>query len=286
LGPDVIRLAKGIRKKFYSGEARLPVLPEAVIKVRAIVEDKSKGAYDIAQAIQSDSTLSSTVLRLANSARFGVSGKEVRNLPAAIQRLGGRRTLQLLIGISSKIHMPIREKILLDIQRRSTSHSLRVATAAQYLARIVCGTDPNEAFLAGLLHDVGILAIICAVPKDLCTCSAEVREECMNMLHREMGGRLLMHWNMPVCFSYVAVHHGIESDDRPREKLIDFVDVAGYLVNTLILNASSGSDLNISGLASIPALKRLGVTPTHLAAVEVEFEDGFNELQNIFGVLP
>jgi len=253
------------------------VLPEAVVRVRAILDDDSKGAQDIARVIQSDSTLSMTVLRLANSARFAPAGKEVCSLSAAIQRLGGRRTLHLLIAISGKVHMSIRHPLLQSIHRESVEYSLRVAAVAQILAGVLRAADPGEAFLAGLLHDVGISAIVCAVPEELSACEPDELRHCVEMLHREMGGRLLLHWGMPACFSQVAVHHGIESDDRPHEQLIDFVDAAASLLSAGNIAADPDAARHV------PAFGRLGVTATHLAAVEVEMEDGVSEVQQLFG---
>jgi len=279
MASGINRLAVKVREKFYSGEARLPVLPEAVVRVRAIVGDDTKGAHDIAEAIRQDSTLSTTVLRLANSARFNPGGREVRSLPAAIQRLGGRRTLQLLIAISSKLLIRVSHPLLLEIHRESSAHALRIAVTAQTLARVIRDSDPEEVFLAGLIHDVGVLAVVCAVPDELLACAADELRRCVDMLHREMGGRLLLHWEMPLCFSQVAVHHGIESEDRPRERLIDFVDAAEFLLGLFARNGP----ISASGMDNMPAVRRLGVTETHLAAVRVGLEEGIGELQGVLG---
>ncbi|MDX8396312.1 MAG: HDOD domain-containing protein [Mariprofundaceae bacterium] len=280
---DATQMAALIRKRFNNGEAKLPTLPEAVLKVKAIVEDESKGAVDIAKVLSSDPTFSTTVIRIANSAKFKTSANEIRSLPMAIQRLGGRRTLQLLIAISSKVHMRVKDKQLQSILRKVTKHSLLVAVAAQHLARLIGSAEPEEAFLAGIIHDVGVQAVICAVPEELAACSLQDQLHIVQQLHREMGGRLLNHWGMPDVFSIVASHHGIEADDRPRDKLIDFVDAADFLVqfsgNEVLFDAiGEGVDAE-----SYPPLVRLGATETHLAAVEVELEDGMAELQEAFG---
>lgn len=279
---DAAKISQMIRERFRTGEAKLPVLPEAIIKVREIVDDEERGAADIAKVIGNDPTLSTTVLRIANSAKFKSGSYEVRSLPMAVQRLGGRRTLQLLIAISSKVHMQVKDKGLQDILRKVSSHSLMVAVAAQHLARLVRSAEPEEAFLAGIMHDVGVPAVVCAMPDELSQCSREDQLAIIQELHREMGGRLLSHWEMPDIFATIASHHGIEADDRPRDKLIDYVDAADFLVQkngeAVLFDAiSDGIEVE-----HFMPLRRLGVTETHLAAVEIELEDEIGDLRSIF----
>jgi len=279
---DAFALAEEIRRRFRDGDARLPVLPEAVIKVRKIVQDEQQGAADIARVIAQDSTFSTTVLRIANSARFKGGSHEIRNLPMAIQRLGGRRTLQLMTAISSQLHMAVKNKGLQTLLRESAQHSLLVAVAAEHLARLTGGVDPQEAFMGGMLFDVGVAAIICAVPDEIAGCGNEQSHNILRQLHREMGGRLLTYWEMPDAFISLASHHGIESDDRPRENLLDIIDSVQFLL------AGSGHALPFDdvpeGIDALhyPPMQRLGLNETHLAAVEVELEDGFDEMKGIF----
>jgi len=275
-------LAQKIRDQFNSGEAKLPILPEAVLKVREIVNDESKGAADIAKVIGDDPTFSSTVLRIANSAQFKTGNFDIRSLPMAVQRLGGRRTLQLLVAISSKLHVKINDKKLQDILRQTYLHSLLIAAAAQHLARLIGSCDPEETFLASILHDVGVLAIISAVPKELSALPEDVCLSVIQTLHREMGGRLLNHWEMPDIFATVASHHGIEADDRPRDKLIDYIDAADFIVQR------SGHTVLFDVIAEgievehFPPMQRLGINDIHLAAVEVELEDDAQALVDAF----
>lgn len=283
MGLNALQMAALIRQRFNHGEAKLPVLPEAVIKVRDIVNHPDKGAKEISKVIGDDPTFSTTVLRIANSAKFKSGSNDIRSLPMAIQRLGGRQTLQLLIAISSQVHMQVKNKPLQKILRNVSAHSLLVAIAAQQLARLLQNTPPEEAFLAGIVHDVGVSAVICAVPDELAGCSRDDQLEILRELHREMGGRLLNSWGMPDVFSTVASHHGIEADDRPREELLDYIDAADFMVqrsrNIPLFDAISDS----VEAEFFPPIQRLGITETHLAAVEVELESDLSEFESITG---
>ncbi|MDQ6984651.1 MAG: HDOD domain-containing protein [Ghiorsea sp.] len=275
---DIEAFAQVIRIRFRKGEAKLPLLPKAVLKVQKIVNDESKGASDIAKVLAECTTFAATVLRIANSPEFKSGTYEIRSLPMAVQRLGGRKTLQLMVAISSKLHMNVKDKGLQKILNKNKEDAMYVAVAARHLAQILQGADPEEAFLAGMLHDIGVQAVVCAVPDLLTPLAAEDQIKIIQSLHREMGGRLLNYWGMPDSFEIIATHHGIESDDRPRDKLIDFVDAANFLIQSHGHKVLFDAADNIDPMNYAP-IQRIGAGETHLAAVEIELEDAVKHME-------
>jgi len=275
-------IAARIRKKFSDGEAKLPVLPDAVLKVRAIIADERKGATDIARVIAQNPAFSAAVLRIANSARFNPSRNEIRNLPMAIQRIGSTHVLQLLMGIASRLYMQVEQPELLDAIRRNFNHSLAVAVAAQHLATMIPQVSPEDAFITGLLHKIGVPTVICAAPDEMMACDAEHRIEILQNLHREMGARLFHYWNLPDIFTQVILHQGIESDDRPREKLIDFVDAGSYITQHLGHAPLLDPVPEDADPLQFRAIKRLGIGDSHIAAIEIELDDSLEEMQQAF----
>jgi len=141
------------------------------------------------------------------------------------------------------------------------------------------GIDPEDAFMAGMMFDVGVFATICAVPDTLADCDEEEGLAILQQPHREMGGRLLAHREMPDMFISLASHHGIEADDRPREILID---ASQFLLNTM--GYANPFDPIPEGVDVLqyPPIKRLGLNDTHLVAIEVELEDNFAHVKDIF----
>jgi len=272
-------LADKIRQKLKSGELKLPALPDTVLKVRAIIDDESKGAMDISKVLSEDATFSTVVFRLANSARFNTSGHEIRSLSMAVQRIGARRILHLLISIASKMFMHVSQPELRALLKETHDRSLLIATAAQHLARMTAKADPEEAFMAGLLHDEGIGALISGIPEKLVACPAETRRPLLELLHREMGARLLNHWGLPNIYILTAMHHGIESSSRPREPLIDCVDVAEFLTRRISQDKQAAAP---EASSEFPPCVRLRLSDAQLIAVEMEVEDSIEELREIF----
>jgi len=275
-------IAAKIRGKFNAGEAKLPVLPDAVLNVRNIIADDRTGSEDIACVITESPVFAVAVLRIANSAHFNPSHHEICNLPLAIQRIGTRRVLQLMMGIASRLYMEVAQPELKDAICKNFNHSLAVAITAQHLAQMIPQVNAEDAFITGLLHKIGVPAIICAVPDELMALSEEQRIEVLQRLHREMGARLFQYWNMPDIFTQVILHQGIESDDRPREKLIDFVDAGSFISQSLghepLLDSMPGN----SDPLQFPAIKRLGIRDSHIAAIEIELEEALEEMQQAF----
>jgi len=275
-------IAARIRNKFNAGEAKLPILPDTVLRVRNIIANDRTGSENIARVITESPVFAVAVLRIANSARFNPSRYEIRNLPIAIQRIGTRRVLQLMMGIASRIYMKVAQPELKAAIRKNFNHSLSVAIAAQHLAQMIPQVNAADAFITGLLHKIGVPAIICAVPDELAALSEEQRIEVLQHLHREMGARLFHYWNMPDIFTQVILHQGIESDDRPREKLIDFVDAGSFITQHLghdpLLNSAPGG----SDPRQLRAIKRLGISDSHIAAIEIELDETLEEIQQAF----
>ncbi|MDQ6972745.1 MAG: HDOD domain-containing protein, partial [Mariprofundaceae bacterium] len=227
---------------------------------------------------------SAAVLRIANSARFNPSHNEIRNLPMAIQRIGSKQVLQLLMGIASRLYMQVKQPELQDAIRRNFKHSLTVALAAQHLAQMIPQVPPEDACITGLLHKIGIPTVICAVPDDMMACEPARRLEILQKIHREMGARLFHFWNLPDIFTQVILHQGIESDDRPREKLIDFVDAGSFITQHLGHEPLLDSVPDDMDPLQSRAIKRLCIGESHIAAIEIELDESLEEMQQAFNV--
>jgi len=279
-------IAARIRHKFNNGEARLPVLPDAVLRVRSVIADDNKGSKDIAAVISENPAFSAAVLRIANSARFSPSQNEIRNLPMAIQRIGSKQVLQLMMAIASRLYMQVKQPELQDIIRQNFNHSLAVAIAAQHMAHMIPQVPPEDAFITGLLHKIGVPTVICAAPDEMMACSDPPRRiEILQTLHREMGARLFHYWNLPDIFVQVILHQGIESDDRPREKLIDFVDAANFITQHLGHEPLLDSSPLDRDPLQCQAVKRLGIGESHIAAIEIELDDTLEEMRLAFNAV-
>lgn len=137
----------------------IPTLPEVALSIRSAAADPKRGADDIACIILTDPALASYTLRIANSAAY--NGLEpVGDVKSAVMRIGIEATRDFILAHVVR-HLfkstGVRSNVLM---RSAWSHSANTAALCYVLARRLTHVNPEQALLAGLLHDVGILALV------------------------------------------------------------------------------------------------------------------------------
>ena len=139
-----------------SGEVVFPTYFDAVMRLRKVLHDPEQSIANIARAVSVEPLISAKLLHLANSVVFNPEGRELVDLKSAIIRLGlnAVRTAALSIVMTQLM----RAKGMADfseITRSLWEHSLQSAAAAKVIARQMTRINPDEAMLAGLIHDLG-----------------------------------------------------------------------------------------------------------------------------------
>lgn len=254
---------------------RLPALPAVVTRVLRLMQDGRSGAADYELVLRTDPGLTLDLLRLANSAAFGLS-REVLTVRQAVTLVGTRRLFDLLVGASLAAVLPPTLPGYGIDARTFWRHCVAVATLAEGLAARLGGAPPDLLFTAGLLHDAGKLVVSAllepaqdALDRRLydegLTLEAAERE-LLRLDHAGVGERVVALWNLPPTIAAaVRWHH--EPDDGPadaQQPVVDIVHVADGLAHLLGLGA------DMAGLArrgSPRALARLGLTSAVLESV-------------------
>jgi len=270
MNPVPENLANDIRRRLNSNNVKLPSLPETVIKVQKLMASDDYSVKGIANILIADVAFATVVMRMANSARFNTTGREIRNMNIAIQRIGTTSILQLLITVASRMFFEIRQPELRALLKLTHDQALIIAAAAEQIAHVSKAANPSDTFMASLLHDQGIDLLMMLIPKELLDCSPEQRASLIEMFHREMGARLLHKWELPEAFIVVAQHHGIESPDRPPERMLDCVDVAEMIVHQQEGAFEKHADVEI---VAHPAAQRLRLNETQLTGIIMDIED-------------
>lgn len=149
------RMLEDIAKEL-SGEVVFPTYFDAVLRLRKALQDPALSIGDIAQAVSLEPLISAKLLRLANSIIYNPAGHEVVDLKSAISRLGlnAVRTAALSIVMTQLI----RAKGMADFSEHTEllwEHSIQTSAAAKIIARQMSRLNPDEAMLAGLIHDLG-----------------------------------------------------------------------------------------------------------------------------------
>lgn len=248
----------------------LPTLPTIVLKLHRVLDDPNAGAADVAAVIEQDPALTARLLRAANSAAFSRGGAAVTSVPAAVTRMGLNqvRAVCLVLAVVNAFGG---RRGLLD-HGAFWAHSATVASlCAQLWDRIGLARDitPEDAYVVGLLHDVGLLILDQHFRDDLAEVlehrpddEAElwpIEEEHLGLDHGAIAGLLLGRWSLPpVVAETVAHHHHPNSAPDSCRQLAEIVEAAEALC------WEAGAQLPFEGrpiLTARAALEQLGVPP-------------------------
>ncbi|MDR3368394.1 HDOD domain-containing protein [Rhodoferax sp.] len=194
--------------------ARLPTMPQILIKLIELCQSDETGVVELAKLISNDAGMTSRVLRVANSAAYQRSGRQL-GLPQALTTLGSDLVKSLLISESVfQTFSGFPHTGSTDL-RPFWKHSLTAAVLARDLAKATRYPQVEEAYLAGLLHDVGRLALLAVAPDIYSTtfqnadddylCAAEQQD--MHITHTEAGAWLIERWEMDSFLADAVLYH-------------------------------------------------------------------------------
>jgi HD-like signal output (HDOD) protein len=206
---------------------KLPCAPSLLPRLIAALHDLESTASEIERIIGLDSALAAATLRLANSAHYG-SGERIGALDEAILRLGHREIYRLAAMVLVSRWETAHQGSLRWAPGDYARHSICTALAAEVLAESTERIDPSIAYTAGLVCDLGKLALayVCApyygTISECCAvapCTWEQAEKSVLGYHNaEVGARLLRAWRFPELFAQ-AVEHQLNPLQTPAPAL-------------------------------------------------------------------
>lgn len=241
----------------------LPTLPKLLARVIAALEDPEVNFDSVAELIEIDQALTAQILRLANSAFFSAQGT-VSSVTQALVMLG--------VVVSRSV---ILSSGMLDVRtvalRGFWEHSLGCAVASGALAKVTGLASPEEVTAAGLLHDLGKVALFKELPDVFEHVVAragaegrafrEVEQTVVGMDHCEIVAPLIEKWNFPACLGEPIMFHHRPARARAARHETAIVHVANSLVRAV--GYGSGGDARVGALDP-SAWALLELTPAHL----------------------
>lgn len=245
--------------EFYSelrsNQVQLPSVPDVAWKVRRVVDREDSSAAEVANAVSADPAMAAKLVRSCNSPLYrGFS--DVRSVRESVVRLGMRTTRQLVTVFAMREVFKTRRAPLQQEMEKLWRHSREVAALCWVLADHATRIDPEEAMLAGLLHDIGIVPVLVQAEHHVNLFADEKNlHHAMSELRADVGCAVLENWSFPKTFIEAARcaedwHYECR---EPAPQLVDIVIVAQ-------LHSMVGSSQN-AGLPSfdaVPAWRRLG----------------------------
>ncbi|WP_150912559.1 HDOD domain-containing protein [Marinobacter halotolerans] len=238
-----------------SNQLTLPSVPDVAWKVRRLVDREDTAADQVANAVSADPAMAAKLVRACNSPLYrGFS--DVRNVREAVIRLGMRTTRQLVTVFSMREVFRSQRPSLQKEMDRLWRHSREVAALCWVLADNATSVDPEEALLAGLLHDIGVVPILVQAEHHVNLFADEANlDHAIKELRGDVGTAVLENWAFPPAFQD-AVRHAEDWDYESRESAPQLVDIVIVAQLHSMIGASQNSDL--PPFDQVPAYRRLG----------------------------
>jgi putative nucleotidyltransferase with HDIG domain len=285
LSEDTKRIKNDIQDKIMMEVSTFPSMPRAGVKLRALFNEKDVQISEIEQIMRHDPGLTTNVLRLANSAYFGVPAK-VGSLKQAVMLLGIKRFAQIAVSASMSKTMDKTVEGYDLCPGELWLHSIAASNTAEALAKNKKFAETNDVFTPALLHDMGKLVLGKFVKEEFQKIESIVAKgvplvRAENMVfgtdHAQVGAQILTKWSFPDdIVNAVRWHHNAEriKDSNMQSDIV-------YLSN--IMCQSNGDGNSTGGQYAMPAavvLKRLGIKIDQYEVIAGQAHSWMNKLSD------
>lgn len=216
-------------------EIILPLLPNIVAKVFEVTSNPDSSARDISELVMTDQTLTVNILNMANSAYY-FSGEKTTSLHHAVARLGFQTISNLIVtaALDSQFHM---HGHYATLEANFWEHSLLTSFIAKNIAEKV-RMDGEEAYLAGLIHDIGKTILLTIVNNAVKKMSEKIYpphdgvEALFEKFHSYVGFLAAQKWKMSerVCKA-ISLHHHFEFAKKNKE-FVALISLSNKLANS------------------------------------------------------
>ncbi len=237
-------------------ELVLPTLPEVALKVREAAEDPNISIPALSKVISNDTALTSRIIKVVNSPLLRTSN-EITNLQMAVSRLGINYTCNLATGLAMEQMFQATSDAVDHKMREVWNRSTEVAGICHVLCRHYTRLMPDQATLAGLVYQIGVLPILTyAEENDALLTDPISLNYVIEKIHPIIGDKILRTWDFPEPIAVVPSQH---LDFSRNSAKVDYVDI----VQVAALQSYLGSDHPYTQLdwSKIPAFAKLGLDP-------------------------
>lgn len=274
----------------------LPTLPAVVTRLLAVTSSTDSCAQDVIEIIETDASVTGAVLRMSRRAHLGIN-LDTLTVANAVKLLGftAVRNMVLATQIHQAFSEPEANKQSITTLRGIWLHNIAVACTAEIIAEQTrLNVDRSEAFLCGLLHDIGKIALDTCLPKSYArvfdrvkktqTCICDAEHELFGFDHTVAGKRLLSRWGLPQVVVDCAWLHHQSPDALPSSVSNQHTLRVVHLADNLVRQFQIG----YSGYAYITEVielaSDLGLNQDDVADIQKRLPDRMDPLKELLGL--
>jgi len=287
--------ANSAAERVISTIGELPASPAIVSAVMGLTSSVETDIRKLVKVLSADQALTAKVLKLSNSSFYGRS-KGVSTLKEAILILGFY-TLRSLV-IASSTHSLYKKKESNSLEQALWEHSLATAIACKEIGRKIRHNNVEEAFISGLMHDLGKLILCQKMPAEYGLIVAEVQNsqrgflevetESIGFNHVDVAKALFDKWNFPSFLSSAVYYHHDPAGEPDCEEPSDSIAKIplAYIVNfcdQIARHIGSGfNDAMIEDLSTLPFARKAGLTQVEIDAILENLAEIYQSEKHVF----
>ncbi len=242
----------------------LPAMPQVASKVLELSSDPNTSAMQLQQVIGDDQAMTGRILKIANSAMYR-SSRKVKTLTEAIVMLGFNSIRSLVVTSAARNLYNTRKSRTGLKERLLWEHSIGAAFAARILAAEHAPQLAEEAFLAGLMHDIGKLVLNLRLPEQFDEIVQMVynenrrfhltEDEMLGFNHTQVGAMLVNKWKLTPVLEHVILNHHNTEAMTPDFPVLLYLDLANKLCKKMGIGFIDDPDLDIVNCPSNQILR-------------------------------
>lgn len=255
--------------------SNLPVFHSVAVRLQQTLAKRDFTIDEVLELISEDQSLAGKVLKVANSSFYAGLSK-VATIKEAIVRLGAQEIANVAMMASQFECYKSSNDILNENMQGLWTHAFACAVGAKWLARKAGYPDlAPQAFMGGLLHDIGKLALLKVLDDIVKSGESRINltkpliDEILISMHEEVGYNLMRSWCLPETYASISIqHHTAEFDSN--NILLMTVRLSNEACRKVGKDVIAHSDIS---LISCPEVQALGVKEITIAELEIIVED-------------
>lgn len=269
----------------------LPTLPVVINNIIVTARSEKTSAGDLANFIVNDQAISARVLRIANSAYYGMSRK-IDSISRAIVVIGFKEIISLALGMG--IFSAFSKKgddAPIDITEL-WKHSIGVGFTARKIAKKTRNIADESTVLIGLLHDIGKIVFCLYFPDEYGevlkktpneqTPLYKIEKECLGLDHAEMAYLLMKQWNFPAnLIQPVRYHHNPSVCPKDQVDMAMIVNLANFICHQSGIGHSGNNKIETDN----KVLRKLGFSDENVVALTEELESERDQVEDFLAAL-
>ncbi len=286
IGATAESLAGQVMDKLAGSLDKLPVLPAIAQRVLEVTQDEDSSMQDLALVIEEDTVMSAKVLTVSNSALYG-GLTQITDLSGACTRLGMNTVSGIVQTVANENLYTSDNPDALEAMQKLWHHAVATSYLSNEIAKLISSPFAGTLHLAGLVHDIGKIALIDIIYKAKdgplleLQSKPELFQEIISRYHTIFGLHIVLQWNLPPELA-MAVYYHHNPEQAPSENWKSIAHTVALANATAHVSGWGSEYTKDVSLMTFPSAAHFSIADIKLATMRVDLDD---KMESLLGAL-